>query len=199
MGRGRSDRRGQVGIGTLVVFIAMVLVAAIAAGVLINTAGFLQSQSERTGEQSSERVTERLTVISETGIVGNSQDTDSGREVETLEISVKRAPGAGDIDLREATIDFIGPLGSADLTWADRMAFGSSHFETSAVKGSAPTLSNDGDVIKIQIFFDHDGDAVDVLEAGDSATLDITTRSGGTTRVGIEVPNSLAGEEAVRL
>ena len=64
-----EEERGQVGIGTLIVFIAMVLVAAIAAGVLINTAGFLQTKSEETGMQSSAQVTDRVQVSSETAMV----------------------------------------------------------------------------------------------------------------------------------
>jgi flagellin FlaA/flagellin FlaB len=55
----------------------MVLVAAIAAGVLINTAGFLQSKSQQTGEESSAQVTNQLQVVSETGIVNNGDESSS--------------------------------------------------------------------------------------------------------------------------
>ncbi|MHB9287184.1 archaellin/type IV pilin N-terminal domain-containing protein [Halobacteriales archaeon Cl-PHB] len=182
-----DNDRGQVGIGTLIVFIAMVLVAAIAAGVLINTAGFLQSQSEETGEQSSQQVTDRVQVISETGQV-------TGSNVDTVELNVKRAPGANDINLQDATIQWIGPVGSADLTEG-------SGFSVSEVTGSDTdgVIDDDSDVWKITISLDSDSNAPDQLAEGETATLEITTASGGASTITISVPESVSGESAVAL
>ena len=92
--------RGQVGIGTLIVFIAMVLVAAIAAGVLINTAGFLQTQAEDTGTESTAQVADALNVITEVGEVGENST------ISELRIGVQPAAGASDINLAELSIQY---------------------------------------------------------------------------------------------
>jgi flagellin-like protein len=177
--------RGQVGIGTLIVFIAMVLVAAIAAGVLINTAGFLQSQSEETGQQSSQQVTDRIQVISETGIVTSSKIAD-------IELNIKKAPGAGDIDVSDATIQYIGPSGASDIVSGDTA------WSLSAVSGSTSVLTSDSDVFTLTLDLDK-SPISNELSTGDSVDMEITTASGGTTTVTITVPESLSGDSAVDL
>lgn len=94
--------RGQVGIGTLIVFIAMVLVAAIAAGVLINTAGNLQTQAEQTGEQVTQQVANNVNVLNEVGEVSDEEDT-----INRIKIGIQPSPGSGNINLEELSLQYV--------------------------------------------------------------------------------------------
>jgi len=180
-----TNDRGQVGIGTLIVFIAMVLVAAIAAGVLINTAGFLQSSAEQTGQESSQQVTNRL----QTSIVtGNVTSTPS---IDEVNITVNRAPGASSIDLDNVTLSWTGPDGAYTMT--------SDEFDVGTIKGVGSNNVLDDAEDRAIISIDLGGTGPAELNEGESATVHLTTASGGTTTVYISVPQSLSGESAVEL
>jgi len=178
--------RGQVGIGTLIVFIAMVLVAAIAAGVLINTAGLLQTQAEATGEETQQQVSDRIQVQSATGNV-------EGEVVDEVTITVTKSPGAGDIDLDEVTYEFVT----------------NDDVETGVIEEdgdiTAITAENEDDVVitdqsdRYEILFDDSGDFGGDLEQGDNVRLTLTTAAGASTINELRVPDSLVDRSAVSL
>lgn len=124
-----KNNRGQVGIGTLIVFIALVLVAAIAAGVIINTAGFLQTQAEETGEDSTSQVADNINVIGEFGdvmAVSDNHDNPLADEefinhVQEVRLTVQPSPGSGSTDLTELTIQWVGDNGYAQLVHTSKI------------------------------------------------------------------------------
>jgi len=193
----RRSGRGQVGIGTLIVFIAMVLVAAIAAGVLINTAGFLQTKSEQTGEESSAQVTDRVNVVSTYGEVGNDETVD------LVELTVMKSSGAGDINLSTATVEWLGPDQGAILTEGDNLDGdnGEDYFTTSVIKDvgdTHPVLVERQDRFRISIDATDLTDGENGLTEGEDFTIKVVTSAGAVTYEH-SVPQTLTDQEAVEL
>jgi flagellin FlaB len=136
--------RGQVGIGTLIVFIAMVLVAAIAAGVLVNTAGFLQATAQDAGQESVNKVTNRVDVVSTHGIVN---DENNKLTVDSLNLTVRLAAGSGSVSLEDTTIKYVSGSTARNLVYdnATTNAAGTDLGNVSAYSGFAtdPTPNTD--------------------------------------------------------
>lgn len=119
----REYSRSQVGIGTLIVFIALVLVAAIAGGVLIGTAGFLQTQAEQTGSESTAQVANNINVVSERGrTVESPLDGGGGSLTYAYEarLEIQLASGSNDVNLTDLTIQYIGENGVAQLIHVEK-------------------------------------------------------------------------------
>jgi flagellin-like protein len=187
-----TDNRGQVGIGTLIVFIAMVLVAAIAAGVLVNTAGFLQENAEQTGQQAQSQVSDRLTVVSAYA----TDDLSDNGDYDNVTLIVMRSAGANNINVSETTVSYVGPSGASQekLDHLAASASGNSE-EITAVTGSAPLLEDDSDRFKITLEVHGSGDVGSAeLAPGDEFSIELTTASGATTRVDGYIPNSANGD-----
>ena len=97
----RNNDKAEVGIGTMIVFIATILVAAIAAGVLINTSQKLQTKATSTGNDATNSVGSSLTVMNVYGTDANPKGS-----INTLDIWVQLAAGSEPIDLDNVILQY---------------------------------------------------------------------------------------------
>ncbi|MFC6722611.1 archaellin/type IV pilin N-terminal domain-containing protein [Halobacteriaceae archaeon SHR40] len=208
----KRNERGQVGIGTLIVFIALVLVAAIAAGVLINTAGFLQTQAEQTGEESSSQVANNINIIGEVGVVSDA----SNGEINQSKLTVQRSPGSDNVDLTELSIQYVGDNGFENLVHNSSQTDNESSTATYGItqitaESDDAVMTDDADRYQIVIPFAgtySDGTVVvddanegaglglnsadlSVLKAGQEAELEITTADRATRNAFLQAPDTL--------
>jgi flagellin FlaB len=94
-----NDDEAEIGIGTLIVFIAMVLVAAVAASVIIQTAENLQQRAYAVSKQTIQDVSSGVRVISVTGY------TDANKtRIQYLAIAITPRAGSYDIDLNKTLL-----------------------------------------------------------------------------------------------
>ncbi|MEM1988761.1 MAG: archaellin/type IV pilin N-terminal domain-containing protein [Candidatus Woesearchaeota archaeon] len=94
----KMKKKAEMGIGTLILFIAMILVAAVAAGVLISTAMGLQSKALMTGKRTKDRVSTQLMPV----VISAEDGTDNTLEI--FRIQVQLAPGSEPIKYSEMVV-----------------------------------------------------------------------------------------------
>ncbi len=95
----KDNEFGAIGIGAMIVFIAMVLVAGIAASVLIQTSSKLETQAMVTGEQTTAEVATGLAVSDVEGYAVTSAD------ISRLAVQIRPRAGSAEIDLSETVIE----------------------------------------------------------------------------------------------
>jgi len=174
----KNNNKGAVGIGTLIVFIAMILVAAVAASVIISTAETLQQRAKTVGTSVIREVSAGL-VIEDIAGYTNVNKT----EIQYLAFLVRPRAGTQDIDLKYTVLTIkynnlsILKLNTSLITEAG--ANNTSVFDTPVIingtysnftiinnctsteYGAISVLDADGSVLSTQGF--NDGDRVYIL------------------------------------
>lgn len=99
-----TGKRAEAGIGTLILFIAMILVAAVAAAVLIQSAGSLQSKALSTGSRAQSQVSTQAIALSLVGKDASVVDVNGDRSINMSFLKIKLAAGSEPIKLDDALL-----------------------------------------------------------------------------------------------
>lgn len=145
----KKDEAAEIGIGTMIVFIAAILVAAIAAGVLINTAMKLQSKSQQTGNEATQNVAAALTVMRVDGL--RSETTG---DIDQVDLTVQLASGADPVDLSKLVILVDDGQQQVQLVSCEAaVADEDTDFSMNSLRGSVPScgVMNAGDLVQIHL------------------------------------------------
>jgi flagellin FlaB len=171
----KEDDLGDMGIGAMIVFIAMVLVAGIAASVLIQTANRLEIQAMQTGQQTTEEVATGIGIEDITGEV-------VGGTIENVTICVSARSGSNDIDLSNTVVELSDSTNKYLLLYNTTLACNTP--DSTGVFATAAFATDAS--FSIIILEDADGSCVDanpVINRGDHVLLAISTSAlfGGLT------------------
>ncbi|MFL2975461.1 MAG: hypothetical protein ACJZ42_04010 [Candidatus Thalassarchaeaceae archaeon] len=202
----RNLEEGSIGIGAMIVFIALILVAAVASTIIIKTAEELQQNAEQTSSDTRKEISGKINIVN---AMVNRSGLDTDSNVDSIVFTGKVAAGA--VNLQVQNIDWL-------LTCGDDASYGlvGGNLATTDAGGEAPFDAGEspnadkldgtdydptdeltaGTVFKFDIFLD--GGACDTLaEAGDTLLLKIIVIDGGTTVTELTIDSISAGSSVV--
>ena len=188
----RNNKKGAEGIGTLIIFIAMILVAAVAAGVLIQTASSLQSKSLDVGRQTQERLTTDIEVIQVFASDVGDGSIDSG--IDNITFVVRLGSGSTAIKLSDLLVKFDAPEGSQSLIYDASLTIGntSNYGVDYQIEGNnhKPGYLSNGDLTEISFTYNISSPIVE----SETATLRLISKNGAVKPIQITTPSAMIGK-----
>ena len=184
-----QSRKAVVGIGTLIIFIATIVVSLIAAAVLINATGVLQERALEVEEAARERLVTGLEVYS-VNVYGNT----TTEEIYGVELLTRLRPGSSPVQLQTTGLTLDSPIGfySAELNSAiinDDCTFDNLNDETEFCIidrfGEGNTVVEIGDLYIIRYRLPADGELPTFTEF----EISLTPRLGGIETVELRTPD----------
>ena len=201
----RNQEAGSIGIGAMIVFIALILVAAVASTIIIKTAEELQQNAEQTSSDTRKEISGKINIV---GVMVNRSQLDTDSNVDSLVFTAKVAAGA--VNLQVQNIDWFltcgddstygrigGNLGTTDASGDAIVAPASVNADQlDGTDYDATSELSAGTVFKFDIMLD-DGNCDTLAEVGDTLLLKIIVVNGGTTVTELKIDSLSAGASVI--
>lgn len=185
---------GDVGVGTLIIFISMVLVAAVAAAVLIYTTGALQQKATKTSKEATQQISSNLIVEKVMGDRGAGLNS----TLDTLLVRIKPDVGTTSIDLRQVIVTVMDSTYRYDLNYGTNYSAVAVRDEDKSFNVSTPVL-NSGDLVEVQINNSASGMSSISLQPRKTFWLSLNQETGQAVNLEITTPNSYGVYRYVQL
>jgi flagellin FlaB len=215
----RNQEAGSIGIGAMIVFIALILVAAVASTIIIKTAEELQQNAESTSDDTRKEISGKVNIIQ---IIVNGSTND---DLDSMIVTAKIASGSTDVQVRD--IEWALVCGGANGFGLITGNLGTENWYGGALDGTNPSPNADrlngadyaagdelaaGTTFKFDINVDIDAsdDSVsnndNTLDAGEAACnasagvgetleLKMIVDGGGTTISELQIESVVSGKE----
>ena len=186
----KYDERGSIGIGAMIVFIALILVAAVASTVIIKTAEELQDRAEKTGDDTRDQISGKLLVTD----VYVATDADADNDIDTMAVIAKLASGS-DATLPTAMTYMVVCNAAGFATDVGTLADAEGNAVTPGGTAIADTTTlSSGELFRFTITLANCADAAIV---GASLPLTLNVEGGGDTRVDLEIESVAVGAKLI--